>query len=81
MAYIGGFAIILSALFTAIYLLTTVIKVFFPADGARCEGFNEVKEAGIKMQLPIWFAAVMTVVLGLGWRPLVEFIDRIAGIN
>lgn len=81
MAYIGGFAIILSALFTAIYLLTTVIKVFFPADGARCEGFDEVREAGIKMQLPIWFAAVMTVVLGICWRPLVEFIDRIVGIN
>ncbi|MCR5330379.1 MAG: proton-conducting membrane transporter [Lachnospiraceae bacterium] len=77
MAYIGGAAIILSALFTAIYLLTTVIKVFFPANGVRCEGFEDVKEAGIRMQLPIWFAAVMTIVLGFFWRPLVEFINRI----
>ena len=79
-AYIGGFAIIISALLTAIYLLITVLKAFFPEKGVLCEGFDMAKEAGVKMLIPIYFAAVMTIVLGFAWKPLLAFIDRIAGI-
>ncbi|MBO4415867.1 MAG: proton-conducting membrane transporter [Lachnospiraceae bacterium] len=79
-AYIGGGAIIISALFTAIYLLITVIKAFFPADNARCQGFENVTEAGPRMLVPIWFAAIMTIVLGICWNPLISFINKIAGI-
>ncbi|MBR4726236.1 MAG: proton-conducting membrane transporter [Lachnospiraceae bacterium] len=79
-AYIGGGAILLSALFTAIYLLTTVIKGYFPTDGHKCDGYDQLKEAGWKMLVPIGFAAVMTTVLGLCWKPLMSFLGKITSL-
>jgi len=79
-AYIGAGAIILSALFTAIYLLTTVIRAFFPTENAKCPDYDNVKEAGVKMLVPIYFATAMAIVLGICWKPLVAFIDRISGV-
>ena len=77
MAYIGGGALILSALFTAIYLLTTVIRAFFPVDGACCSGYEDLREAGVKMLVPIYFSVIMSVVLGIFWQPLLDFIGKI----
>ncbi len=76
-AYIGGVAILVSALFTAIYMLTTVVKVYFPTEGHRCDRYDELNEAGWKMLVPICFAAFMTTALGLCWKPLLSFIDKI----
>ncbi|MCR5686217.1 MAG: proton-conducting membrane transporter [Lachnospiraceae bacterium] len=73
-AYIGGMCLIISALLTAVYLLTTVQKAYFPADGHLCDGYDKVRDPGWKMLVPIWFSVIMSVVLGLAWQPLVDFI-------
>ncbi len=79
-AFAGGLCLVISALLTAIYLLITVQKAFFPEKGHLCDGYETVKDPGWKMLVPIYFSVIMSVVLGLVWRPLTEFIEWIARV-
>ncbi len=79
-AYAGGLCLIISALLTAVYLLITVQKAFFPADGHLCDGFDRVRDPGWRMLVPIYFSVLMSVLLGLFWQPLAEMINAVARV-
>lgn len=77
LAIAGGFAIILSALLTAIYLFGIVVRAFFPTDGAVCEGYDSIKDPGMLMRVPIVILTALTFIIGVWWQPLVDFISKI----
>lgn len=73
LAIVGVAALLVSALLTAIYMLTIVARAFFPA-----ADFDETKNEGItdpnwKMLLPLVIFTIAMVVFGLYSKPLVQF--------
>ena len=73
-SYIGGGAIIISAILTAIYLMTVVVKAFFPEDGIPSEGLDLAHDPGIRMKTPIVLFSAVIFVVGLGWGYIESFL-------
>ena len=78
LAYIGVAALMISALLTAIYMLTIVVRAFFPRKDFDYETIRDVKDPGWKMLLPfaVFVAAIVTI--GLRSRPLIQGLEAIA---
>ena len=75
-AYAGVACLLLSALLTAIYMLSVVRRAFFPtADTAVTE---PVKDPGWQMCLPLLVCTAGTLVLGLFSAPMIDFFRAIA---
>lgn len=77
-AYIGVGVLLVSALLTAIYMMTIVIRAFFPG-----HDFDESKNEGIhdpnwKMMVPLFTFVVGMIVFGLFSQPLVDFFVKIS---
>ena len=79
-AYIGAFAIIISALLTAVYLFAVILRGYFPKKGEVCEGYELCHDPGWKMMTPIVFSSICVILLGILWEPIVGVINSIAGI-
>ncbi len=78
----GLIALLLSALLTAIYMLSIVIRAYFPVAAKKNDedrtknGSGEVfHEHNILMLLPICIFAVGIIVLGVFWQPVYDFIS------
>lgn len=78
---IGAIAIIISALLTAVYLLTVVVRGYFPKNNAKCENFDKCHDPSWRMLIPIYFSAILAVVMGIFWKPVVDAIGFIAEIS
>lgn len=76
----GGFAIIISALLTAVYLFAIIIRAFFPKNNSACENINACHDPGWKMMLPISLLTLCTLVLGIFWEPIISVINEVSGI-
>ncbi len=77
-AYFGIGCLLISALLTAIYMMSIVTRAFFPKAGFDYSTLAGVKDPGWKMCLPLILFAVGVVVLGTCSAPLVEFFGEIA---
>ena len=78
MAYFGIGCLLISALLTAIYMMSIVIRAFFPGrefDPGSVEG---VKDPGWKMCFPLVCFAVAVILIGVCSEPLVSFLQDIA---
>ncbi|MCQ2506110.1 MAG: proton-conducting membrane transporter [Lachnospiraceae bacterium] len=76
----AGMAVILvSALLTAAYVLSIVIRAYFPGPGFDYSKLEEVKDPGWFMKLPLLLLAATIVLLGIFSHPLVEFLTKVAG--
>ena len=75
LAYGGMACLMLSALLTAIYMLSIVRRAFFPT---RKTALPETSDPGWQMCLPIAACAACTVVLGLCSEPLIDFFRAVA---
>lgn len=78
LAYFGIGCLLLSALLTAIYMLTIVVRAFFPAadfDYGKLEG---IKDPNWKMIVPLAVFTVMMVIFGLYSGPFVKFFEDVA---
>lgn len=78
MAYIGIVCLLISALLTAIYMMSIMIRAFFPVAGFDRSAIMHVKDPGWKMCVPIVLCAVFTMLLGVFSTPLVEFFATVA---
>lgn len=67
--------LLVSAVLTALYLLPIVTIAFFKKDE---DGIVEVKEAPLKMLVPIVCITCIVVLLGLFPNPIITFIEQIA---
>lgn len=78
MAYFGIGCLLISALLTAIYMLTIVVRAFLPRLDFDCSSIAEVKDPTWKMCLPLVLFAVGIICLGLFSGPLVAFFTDVA---
>lgn len=77
LAYVGVAGLLLSALLTAIYMLSVVSRAFFPS--RRDTALETVSDPSWQMCLPMLIGAAATIVLGFSSQPLVDFFRAIAG--
>lgn len=78
LAYVGIGALLISALLTAIYMLTISARAFFPSQGFDYSVIRDVKDPGWKMCLPLLLCAAGVVLLGVFSGSLVQFFEDIA---
>ena len=78
LAYVGIGALLVSALLTAIYMLSVSIRAFFPGkdfDYSKVEG---TADPNWMMLLPLGIFCVFIIGFGLYSTPLVEFLQKVA---
>ena len=78
LAYFGIAALLISALLTAIYMLTVVVRAFFPKQDFDYSTISAVKDPSWKMCLPLVICTLATIGLGLFSTPLMQFFGNIA---
>lgn len=75
----GGVACLLvSALLTAIYMLSIVMRAFFPGKDFDYNTVSEAKDPNWKMLLPLFVFTFFIVLFGLCSQPLVDFFMSVA---
>ena len=78
LAYGGIACLLISALLTAIYMMSMVNRAVFPPRDFSSEELSGVCDPGWKMCLPLVVCAVVSVLLGLFSSPLVVFFQNIS---
>ncbi len=78
LAYLGIVCLLVSALLTAIYMMTIMIRAFFPSVEFESSEITHIKDPGWKMCVPIVLCALFTIILGVFSAPLVEFFAAVA---
>lgn len=80
-AYFGIACLLISALLTAIYMLTIVVRAFFPGKDFDDSKLQGIKDPGWKMLLPLFVFTFFIAAFGLHSQPLVDFfVDVAAGL-
>lgn len=80
-AYFGIACLLISALLTAIYMLTIVVRAFFPGKDFDDSKLQGIKDPSWKMLLPLFVFTFFIVAFGLHSQPLVDFfVDVAAGL-
>lgn len=77
-AYVGVGALLLSALLTAIYMLSCARRAWFPDRQADLSGLSSVHEAGWEMLVPLIVLALGTLLCGVFSQPILNVTDAIA---
>lgn len=78
LAYAGVAALMISALLTAIYMLTIVVRVFFPGRDFDYSTIQDVKDPGWRMLLPLVIFVIAMAVFGLHPQPVIRGLEAIA---
>lgn len=78
LAYFGVGAILISAILTAIYMLSIVVRAFFPQEGFDVHTLDDAKDPGWMMLLPLALFCVGMLVYGVYSKPLIELFTKIA---
>lgn len=74
LAYLGVAALLISALLTAIYMLSIVVRAFFPGkafDYQKVEGYQDPN--GL-MLVPLFIFAAVIIVFGMHSQPVLDFL-------
>lgn len=77
-AYVGAGALLLSALLTAIYMLTVARRAWFPDQSADLASLDNVHEAEWEMLAPMCVLALGTLLCGVCAEPILTAIRSIA---
>lgn len=77
-AYFGVGALLISALLTTIYMMTMVIRGFFPNRDFDMAAISTVKDPAWKMVLPLMVFTVATIAFGFFSGPLMQFLNGVA---
>ncbi|MDE6664128.1 MAG: proton-conducting membrane transporter [Lachnospiraceae bacterium] len=77
LGYIGLAAILVSALLTAIYMLTVTVRAFFPEKGFDFEKISDVEDPNWVMLLPLTIFVIAMFIIGL--HPQI-MVDAVAGV-
>lgn len=78
LAYLGAAALLLSALLTAIYMLSCARRAWFPDRDADLSGLTTVREASWEMLVPMVLLALGTLACGVFAQPILHMTDAIA---
>ncbi len=77
-AYFGIACLLISALLTAIYMLTIVVRAFFPGKDFDDSSIKEFKDPNWKMLLPLFVFVFFIIAFGLYSQPLTDFFRYVA---
>ena len=77
-AYFGIACLLISALLTAIYMLSIVVRAFFPGKDFDYSTLEGVKDPNWKMLLPLFVFTFFIIVFGVYSQPLVNFLNDVA---
>ncbi len=81
LAYAGIACLLLSALLTAIYMLSIVVRAFFPGRDFDDSSIQDAHDPNWKMLLPLFVFIAFIVLFGVHSQPIVDFFyDVAAGI-
>lgn len=78
LAYAGIVCLLISALLTAIYMLTIVVRAFFPEKDFDDSSIREFKDPDWKMMVPLAVFAVFIILFGFYSKPVVSFFTDVA---
>ncbi len=79
LAYGGIACLLVSALLTAIYMFTIVIRAFFPGRGFDSSSLEGIKDPNWKMLTPLFIFTVFIIFFGLYSGPVTRFFTDVAG--
>ncbi|QNM05489.1 complex I subunit 5 family protein [Qiania dongpingensis] len=77
--FLAAGVLLYSALMTGIYMMTVVVRAYFPKAGYDETALDGVKEPGWRMLVPIVIFAAVILFFGLYSRPLLHFLKQTAG--
>lgn len=77
-AYFGIVCLLISALLTAIYMLTIVVRAFFPGKDFDYSTLEGVKDPNWKMLAPLFVFTFFIILFGVYSQPLVDFFYDVA---
>ncbi len=77
-AYFGIACLLISALLTAIYMLTIVVRAFFPGKDFDYGKLKDVRDPNWKMLLPLFVFTFFIIAFGLHSQPLTDFFNDVA---
>lgn len=78
LGYTGIAALLISALLTAIYMLSMVIRAYFPGKNFDYSVHEGIEDPDWRMILPLCLFVVGMVVFGVHSAPIVEFFTKVA---
>ena len=78
LAYAGIVCLLISALLTAIYMLTIVVRAFFPEKSFDNSKIKEYRDPNWKMMVPLSIFAILILIFGLYSGPIVDFLTDVA---
>ena len=78
LAYLGIVALLLSALLTAIYMLTIVIRAYFPGKDFNDQTLEGITDPNWVMLVPLCFFTIGIIVFGLYSQPIITLFYEIA---
>lgn len=79
LAYIGGFALIISALLTALYLFDVILKAYFPPKDIDVKTLNkDVRDPNKLMTIPLIGLTAASIVIGVYPAPIIHIFEQIA---
>jgi multicomponent Na+:H+ antiporter subunit D len=80
LAYAGVAALLISALLTAIYMLTIVVRAFFPGKDFDYGTIRDVEDPNWMMLVPLFLFMAVIVLFGLHSGPVIELLRGVAGV-
>ena len=78
LAIIGVVALLVSALLTAIYMMTVSVRAFFPGKDFDYSILDGIKDPSWMMLIPFALLVVAMIVFGVNAQPFVDFFSSIA---
>lgn len=79
LAWAGILVLLISAVLTALYLFSVVIKAYFPGPGFEVSAIRQVEDPrGGYMKVPMVILCVVIVFLGMFSTPLITYLEKIA---
>lgn len=80
MALLGVAALLVSALLTAIYMMTISVRAFFPAKGFDYGKIRDAEDPNWMMLLPLVLFAAAMFVFGLHPQPVIHALESVAAV-
>ncbi|MGN0506027.1 MAG: complex I subunit 5 family protein [Lachnospiraceae bacterium] len=78
LAWVGIAVLLISAVLTAVYLFSIVIKAYFPGPGFNEATIAQVEDPNAYMKVPMVILCVVIVLLGMFSTPLVSYLEQVA---
>ena len=79
LGYAGVAALLISALLTAIYMMTMSVRAFFPGKDFDYDSIADVKDPNWMMILPLVLFVIAMVVFGLHSAPVIRALELAVG--